>query len=154
MNGLDENAEVSDIRRLIRDVIREGRPRADLVETTSSRDVDTSGMHEDEAMAFWAVSMLVARLMRKYQLRGRNGTCFRLAVGVMDELSEADDCGDCMGQGREKSQKCRMCGGSGRRRMSTTWRADRTLSQFNDFRDRVEPVYTAILNDVARGCGL
>lgn len=146
--------EVGDVRDLIRRVIREGKARAELVESTSALDADTSGMQEDEALAFWAVSMLVARLMRKYGLRGRNGTCFRLAVGIMDELSEADHCSDCMGQRALKGMPCPTCGGSGRKPMSTTWRKDRTLSRFNDFRDRVEAVYVRMLADVARVVGL
>ncbi len=150
----DDDIKVEDVRDLIRRVIRDGQARADLVETTSAHDADTSGMQEDEAMAFWAVSMLVARLMRKYGLRGRNGTCFRLAVGIMDELSEADHCSDCMGQRVFKGMPCPTCGGSGRQPMSTTWRKDRTLSRFNDFRDRVEAIYVRMLADVARVVGL
>lgn len=103
-----------------------------------SRAAGTYVDPDADRAVYVGTAFLVASVMFDRGANTRNGTHYRIAASILDELLMATmRCGACRGSGR----LCEHCCGTGIEPATDTWRCDRCGIHPRDFRERISPVY-------------
>lgn len=103
-----------------------------------SRAAGTYVDPDPERAVYVGTAFLVWAVMFDHGRNVRNGTHYRIAGSILDELLLATlRCAECGGSG----QRCVRCCGTGIEPASDSWRCDRCGIHPRDFPERIAPVY-------------